>query len=413
MPRRAAEMSAQAVARLREPGDYMVGGVPGLVLRIEGSSRHWGLRFSLHGKRRMMGLGVFPVVTLAQARDMARMARAQVAAGVDPIAARDDQQAAAKAAAAAAMSFDAAAEAYIFTRESEWKNAKHRDQWVNTLAQYASPVLGKMDVAKIEPAHILRVLDPIWRTKTETATRVRGRLEVILDWCAVQGKRSGPNPARWRGHLDQLLPNPRRVSKPSHHKAVAWPDAAASYARIARVPGMGPLALRLLVLTAVRSGELRLATWDEFDLGAAVWVIPAARMKIKDNGQHRVPLSAQALKLLRELPRFQGEKLVFPGSRPGRPLSDMTLRAVMRRLYMDEVPHGWRSTFRDWAAEATHHQGEVVEMALSHSISNKVEAAYRRGDLLDKRIPLMQDWADYLDPPERDGQPATGRPETG
>lgn len=405
MPRRAPELSAQAVAKLRDDGDYMVGGVPGLLLRVSGASRHWCLRYSLNGARRLMGLGAFPTVTLAQARELARQARSQVTMGVDPIDSRTKVQQAAREAARAAMTFDAAAAAYIATREAEWKNPKHRDQWENTIAQYASPVMGRLDVSAIEQAQVLRVLDPIWRTKTETAVRLRGRIETILDWCTVQGRRSGPNPARWRGHLDQLLPNPKRVAKRGHHRAIEWADAPSAYARISQVPGLGAQALCLLVLTAVRSGELRLATWEEFDLDAALWTIPAKRMKVKNQGDHRVPLSAQALKLLRGLPRFDGESLVFPSSRTLRPLSDMTLTAVMRRLHFDAVPHGWRSTFRDWAAESTSFPSEVAEKALAHAVKNQVEAAYRRGDLLAKRVDLMQAWADYLAPPDLFTQP--------
>ena len=399
MPKRILELSAQAVARLREPGDHRVGGVPGLLLRVSANgNRRWGLRFTVHGSRRLMGLGPYPIITLAQARDLARQALSKLAAGVDPIEDRAVVRRAAIEAARAAITFDKAAAAFIEARSDEWQSTRHRLQWISSLQQYASPVIGKMDVAAIETGHVLRVLEPIWRTKTETATRVRGRIELVLDWCRARGHRKGDNPARWRGHLEQLLPNPSRVSKVVHHAAVSWADAPAHYARIKQAPGLGAQALRLLILTAVRSGELRFAEWPEFDLDAGLWIIPAGRMKIKDREDHRVPLSRQALALLQELPRLHDSPLVFHGSRQGRPLSDMTLTACMRRLRMDAVPHGWRSTFRDWASEATDFHGDVAEMALAHAIRNPVEAAYRRGDLFAKRRLLMQAWADYLDP---------------
>lgn len=401
MPKQARELPAQAVARLREVGDHHVGGVPGLLLRIkDGGRRQWCLRYTLHGKRRIMGLGTYPTVTLAQARELARAARAQIVAGTDPIHDRAQAQAAALAARRNAMTFDQAAAAYIATRESEWRNQKHRAQWINTLASYASPVIGKVDVSTIDQTHVLRILDPIWRAKTETATRIRGRLESILDWCAVQGRRSGPNPARWRGHLDQLLPNPARIAPVEHHAAVDWREAPAVYARIAQVEGISAQALRLLILTCVRTTELLAATWPEIDLAAATWTLPAGRMKIKTQGAHRVPLSNQALALLHDLPRLQGSPYLFPGGgRTGGTLSNAAMLQTMRRLHIPAVPHGWRSTFRDWAAETTTFAPEVAEKALAHAIKNKVEAAYRRGDLLDKRRQLMQAWANYLAPP--------------
>lgn len=401
MPKQAREMAAQAVARLREVGDHHVGGVPGLLLRVkDGGHRQWCLRYQIAGKRRIMGLGTYPAVTLAQARESARAARAQLAQGLDPINARAQAQAAALAAQRNAMTFTQAAAAYIAARAPEWRNLKHRAQWENTLATYAAPVIGRLDVAAIEQTHVLRVLDPIWRTKTETAVRLRGRMEAILDWCTVQGRRSGPNPARWRGHLDQLLPNPARIAPVEHHAAVEWREAPAVYARIAQVEGISAQALRLLILTCVRTTELLAATWPEIDLAAATWTLPAIRMKIKTQGAHRVPLSEQALALLHELPRLQGSPYLFPGGgRSGGTLSNAAMLQTMRRLHIPAVPHGWRSTFRDWAAETTTFAPEVAEKALAHAIKNKVEAAYRRGDLLDKRRQLMQAWANYLAPP--------------
>ncbi len=280
-------------------------------------------------------------------------------------------------------------------RESEWKNAKHRQQWENTLSAYAWPSLGSVDVSLVDRDMVLQVLRPIWRDKTETASRLRGRLEQILDWASAHGHRAGENPARWRGHLDQLLPRPSKIAAVVHHEAVSLADAPEVVARIAAAPGMGAAALLLQIFTAARSGEVRGALWGEIDLVEKVWAVPAERMK--GNRPHRVPLSRQAVELIEGLPKYEGTDLVFPSNR-NTPLSDMTLTAVLRRMKIAAVPHGFRSTFRDWAAEHTHYPRDVAEMALAHAIGSKVEAAYRRGDMLAKRAPMMQEWADFCLP---------------
>lgn len=395
MPKLPRELSAIEVSRLRAEGAHAVGGIPGLYLQVLGGSRVWVLRFMLSKRRRRMGLGSFPAVTLAQAREKARAAHAQIDQGIDPIQARQSQVRVAAAAMAKALTFKKACELCIAAREAEWKSPKHRQQWENTLATYAEPVLGELDVAEIDQTHVLKVLDPIWRTKTETATRVRGRIEQVLDWAKARGHRQGENPARWRGHLDHLLPTPSKIAKVTHHPAVSVDDAPAVVARIQAAEGSGAKALLLQLLTAVRSGEVRGATWSEIDLEHGLWTIPADRMKA--GREHQVPLSRQAVELLRSLYVIEGSDLVFPSTRMTM-LSDMSLTAVMRRMKLEAVPHGFRSTFRDWASERTHYQSEVVEMALAHAIENKVEAAYRRGTLLIKRAPLMQEWADYLLP---------------
>ena len=395
MPKVPRALTALEVSKLSAEGAHTVGGVPGLQLKVDGGSRAWVLRVVVDGRRRRMGLGAYPALSLADARERARAAHAQVDQGVDPIlerkaAAKHKHQVDAKA-----LKFSKACELFIAAREAEWKNSKHRDQWENTLATYAVPVLGAMPVAAIETTHVMQVLDPIWRTKTETATRVRGRIEQILDWATVRGNRTGENPARWRGHLDHLLPKPSKVAQVRHHPAVPVLGTPAVVTRIAAADGMGARALLFQVLTAGRSGEVRGATWSEMDLDAGLWVIAGARMKA--GREHRVPLSRQAVQLLRGQHQVVGCDYVFPSNRAGL-LSDMSLTAVMRRMRLDAVPHGFRSTFRDWAAETTNYPNEVVEMALAHAIEDKTEAAYRRGDLLAKRSALMQDWANFCWP---------------
>ncbi|RYH33636.1 MAG: site-specific integrase [Alcaligenaceae bacterium] len=394
MPKIARELTALEISRLRKQGDYTVGGVPGLHFQIDGQARSWFQRYQVAHVRRKIGLGTYPAMSLAQAREKARAVREQVAAGIDPTAARDAEHQALANARARALTFDKAAEQFIAAREREWVNPKHRQQWENTLATYASPFIGSMNVAEIDQAAMLRVLTPIWHNRTTTATRLRGRIEQVLDYATVLGHRAGENPARWRGHLDKLLARPSKFSRVTHHPAVQLSDAPAVVRKIADTEGSGARALLLQVLTAGRSGEVRGAMWQEFDLDAAVWTIPAARMKAKK--EHRVPLSKQAVALINAIPRVAGSAYLFPSrSSTEKPVSDMTLTAVMRRMNLDAVPHGFRSTFRDWAAECTPYPGDVVEMALAHTIANKVEAAYRRGDMLAKRAPLMQEWADY------------------
>jgi len=395
MPKIPRELSPIEISRLKADGAHAVGGVPGLYLQIIGGSRAWVLRFVVGAQRRRMGLGGYPGVTLAQARDKARAARQVLEQGLDPIQSRQEVVHKAAAARTRALTFTKASEKFIASREAEWRNPKHRQQWVNTLATYADPVIGSMDVADIDQQHIMQVLDPIWRSKTETASRVRGRIEQILDWAAVRGHRRGENPARWAGHLDKLLPKPSRISKVEHHPAVPIEQAPAVVRRIAACAGMGARALLLQVLTGTRSGEVRGALWDEIDLDGWVWSIPKERMK--SGRAHRVSLSSQALQLLQDLPRLEGTALVFPSSKMTL-LSDMSLTAVMRRLKLDAVPHGFRSTFSDWAAERTSYPRDLVEMALAHTLDSKVEAAYRRGDMLAKRAALMQAWADYCMP---------------
>ena len=394
MPRKAKELSPLEVRRLTRAGRWSVGGTDGLALQVTPSgARSWVLRVAAGGRQREMGLGSFPTVPLAEAREKARQHRALVKQGVDPIASRRAASSAASAERQAQKTFSEVAAQYIAQHEKSWKNAKHQAQWAATLRTYAEPSIGRLLVRDIRSAHVIAVLEPIWTTKTETATRVRSRIELVLDYAAARGYREGLNPARWKGNLDAALPNASKVAPVRHHAAVEVKQVTAFMKRLGSQDGVGARALEFAVLTAARSGEVRGATWAEIDLKAALWIVPATRMKA--GREHRVPLSNPAIKLLRALP---GDRLpqdhVFPGMRG--PLSDMSLTAVLRRMDVSATAHGFRSTFRDWVSEYTEHSGEVAEMALSHAIGDKVEAAYRRGDLLEKRVALMTDWASFL-----------------
>jgi len=392
MARKAAELGALEVGRLAKPGLHFVGGVAGLALQVTaGGTRSWILRVLIGGKRRDMGLGGFPDVTLAGAREAARAARAKIKEGVDPIADMNARRSALYAARAASMTFSEAAAAYIAVKEHEWKNAKHGDQWRNTLKEYAYPVIGSVFVRDVEQSHVMRVLEPIWLTKTETAKRLRGRIERVLDWSRVRGYRSGENPARWRGHLDTLLQSPGKVQKRAHFPALPFDELGAFMAALRQQEGMGARALEFAILTAARSGEVRGAAWNEIDLADASWTIPAGRMKMKR--EHRAALNDAAVALLESLPRT-GD-LIFPNTK-GNMLSDMTLTAVLRRMGRSDITaHGFRSTFRDWCSERTNYPRDVAEMALAHAIGDKVEAAYRRGDLFEKRRRMMKEWGKF------------------
>ena len=392
MARKAKELSALEVNRLTTPGLHFVGGVAGLTLQVMPSgARSWILRVMIGGKRREMGLGGFPDVTLVGAKEAARSARLKIKDGIDPVEEAKAKRSALSASRAASMTFSEAATAYIAVMEVEWSNPKHTSQWRNTLETYANPVIGNIFVREVEQSHVMRVLEPIWLTKTETATRLRGRIENVLDWARVRGYRSGENPARWRGHLDMLLPTPGKVQKIEHHPALPFIELGAFMVKLRQQEGMGARALEFAILTAARSGEVRGATWSEVNLDESTWTIPAERMKAKR--EHRVALNDDALALLKPLPR-SGD-LVFPNSK-GDKLSDMTLTAVLRRMERGDITaHGFRSTFRDWCSERTNYPRDVAEMALAHAIGDKVEAAYRRGDLFDKRRLMMRDWGKF------------------
>jgi len=378
-----------------------VGGVRGLQLQIIGGAKSWILRTVVGSKRRRMGLGSFPTVTLAKAREKAREALEKIEAGTDPILERQQAKSALIAQQAKGITFDAACRAFIDARSDEWRNPKHRQQWANTLETYASPTIGKLLVQDIGKEHVLQLLEPIWKTKTETASRLRGRIEQVLDWAAARGHREGLNPARWRGHLDKLLAKPEKIAKVEHHPALPVDAMGAFMADLRAREGISARALEFTILCAARAGEVRGAKWSEIDMDAGVFVCPAERMKA--GKEHRVPLSPQAIQLLKKMPRIDGTDLVFPAPRGGM-LSDMSMTAVTRRMQAPCVPHGFRSTFRDWAAERTNFPRDVAEMALAHTIGDKTEAAYRRGDLFEKRRLMMAAWADFCDKPATKGE---------
>ena len=423
MPVIAKELSALDVKRLSHPGRgrnvvYPVGGVSGLALQITpNGGRSWLLRVRVGGKRREIGLGGYPDVTLAQARDRARETKDKIRNGIDPVEERKAVRASLTAARRRGMTFAEAVERYLAAKLDAFRNAKHRQQWENTLKQYALPDLGPMLVQDIAVQDVLRVLEPIWKGKTETASRLRGRIEAVLSWATVSGHRTGDNPARWTGNLKELLPAASKVAKNDNQPALQLDDAPRWFAALRARDGIGSRALEFAALCASRSQEVRGARWDEIDMDKALWTIPAERMKM--DREHRVPLTPEAVTLLKALPRFVDNPLVFPAPRGGE-MSDMTLSATMRRLHAAElaegkegfldrvskrpaVPHGLRSTFRDWVAERTNYPGDMAKVALAHRISSAVEASYRRGDMVEKRRTMMAAWADYLTGKNRAG----------
>lgn len=391
MPR----LTALKVKGLIQPGRY--GDGDGLWFQVRGpEQRSWLFRFKVAGRERQMGLGPFPDVGLADAREAARQCRAQLRAGVDPLDAR--QKARADSQAASAVTFRQVAGRYIAAHEAGWRNPKHRQQWRNTLDAYVFPKIGNRPVASIETGAVTDLLEAIWREKPETASRVRGRIESILDFATARGWRSGDNPARWRGHLDKLLPAHSKVTTVKHHSALPWREIRSFMAEVDRQESPSALALQFLILTATRTGETIGATWGEIDLAEAIWTIPANRMKA--GREHRVPLSTAAMAVLADAAKLRTSDTpatpIFPGAKDGKPLSNMALLMLLRRMERaDLTAHGFRSTFRDWCAEATNHPRDVAEQALAHSLPDKVEAAYRRGDLLEKRRRLMEDWAAF------------------
>jgi len=355
--------------------------------------RSWLLRYELNGKERFYGLGPLHTVSLKDARERARKARLQLLDGIDPIAAKQQRKADAALAAAKAITFETAARQYFDQHAAKWRNRKHRAQFLSTLQTYAYPTLGKLPVAAIDTGLVLKVIEPIWPTKTETASRVRSRVEAVLDWATVRGYRTGDNPARWKGHLAEVLPARGKIRRTIHHAALPFGEIGAFVAALRAREGVAARALEFGILTAARTGEVIGARWPEVDLKAKVWTVPAGRMK--GSREHRVPLSDGALEILRALPREDNNPRVFIGPRKDG-LSNMAMASVLHRMGRDDITvHGFRSTFRDWAAERTSYPNHVVEMALAHVIGDKVEGAYRRGDLFEKRRRLMADWAKY------------------
>lgn len=390
MARQIGKLNALGVSRANRRGYLADGG--GLYLQVSGSgAKSWVFRFRDCGRLREMGLGPIHTVSLADARRAALACRKQRLAGIDPIGDRDARRRQAKLEAAKVMSFRQCAEAYVQAHKAGWKNAKHAAQWPSTLQTYAYPVIGDLPVRGIDVSLMMKVLEPMWTTKTETASRLRGRIEAVLDWAAVRGLRQGDNPARWRGHLDHLLPERGKVAKVRHHAAVPYSEVSGFMAALRVQPGVSALALEFAILTAARTSEVIGATWGEIDLESAMWTIPAERMK--GARSHRVPLSARALAIVGKLDEIRQGDFVFPGRKLAKALSNMALLELLRRMNRaDLTAHGFRSTFRDWAAECTSFAREVAEQALAHSLPDKVEAAYRRGDLFEKRRELMEQW---------------------
>lgn len=390
MPKIAKPLGALAVKNLKAEGLHAVGTVSGLHLSISASgARSWILRTKIGNRRSDIGLGAYPAVSLALAHEKAQATKESIKQGIDPVAARTRSRSTVE------WTFERCALEYIKLHRATWKGAKHASQWENTLATYAYPKIGAKHVRDIAVGDVLAVIESHWLTKNETMSRVRNRIELVLSWAAVRGYRSKENPAAWRGNLDNALPKPSKVNQAEPHKALPFTQIHDFMRQLRQTQGMSAKCLQWLILTATRSNEAREATWAEIDLEGASWTIPAARMKA--GREHRIPLSAAALALLQTMPKLEGTDLVFPGRDTEKPLSDMSMTLQMRRMKVDAVPHGFRSTFVDWAAERTSYPVELREMALAHTLPNKTQAAYQRGDLFDKRRSLMNDWAAYIE----------------
>jgi integrase len=387
------KLSALSLSKVREPGHYPDG--HGLYLQVNrGGSLSWVYRYMLNKRPRMMGLGSYPEVNLGEARKRATECRRLRNDGIDPIEAQKAVRTATLLKSAQGITFEDCCKAYIASHKAGWRNAKHAEQWTSTLSTYAYPVFGDLPVASVDTKLVMKVLEPIWATKTETAARLRGRIENILDWAKTREYREGENPARWRGHLQNLLPQRRKVRKVRHHPALPYDKMPSFMKALRKQEGMAALAFEFLILTAARTSEALGGRWDEIDLAKAVWTVPSTR--IKAGREHRVPLSGPAIALLRKLAKVRDGEFVFAGAKKGKPLSNMALLALLRRMERTKITaHGFRSTFRDWAAEQTDTPRDVAEMALAHAVGDKVEAAYRRGDLVEKRKKLMQEWAKY------------------
>lgn len=407
MPRVARTLTPIQVRRLNKPGMHAVGGVAGLVLQVgrdesgrATASRCWILRTHIGGKRRSVGLGPYPEVSLKDARQKAAYLKEKVRQGIDPVAVRREARAALLGAQARRMTFEQAARAKYKAVEPTLKNKRSRDRWIRGLELYAFPILGSMEVADVELPHVLKVLQPIWQSKTETATRVRQSMDQTFIWSIVSKHRENPSPARWDGNLKEVLPSPKKIIKVQHQPALPWQDVPEFIrrlrCRIEKHGGMAARALHFAILTAARSGEVRHAGWPEIDLNKKLWAVPAERTKM--GRPHNVPLSDEAVALLKSIPRLHECNLVFPNSK-GNPLSD----AVLSKITKDDpcVPHGFRSSFKTWAQHRCSMPDEVSELALAHVGSDATRAAYARDELLPQRTKMMQAWAKFC----RDGEP--------
>ena len=386
-----------AISKKKKPGTYADGG--GLWLQVtETGSKSWSFRFMLGGRAREMGLGPLHTIPLAEAREQARACRALRLDGVDPIEHRRLRRAENALQMSSAKTFDQCATEYIEAQRPGWSNPKHVDQWTNTLKTYASSVFGQLPVQAVGTELIVQALNKIWTSKTETATRVRQRIESVLDWATASGFRKGDNPARWAGHLEHKLTNPAKLKNVENLPALSFAAIASFLADLKKQEGTSARAMEFVILTAARTGEVRGAVWSEINLEERTWTIPAQRMKMKR--EHRVPLCNRAVAIVEDMKKLKadGQPYVFPGGKVGKGMSDGALLALLKRMKRTEItPHGFRSTFRDWASECTTYSHEVQELALAHLIKNKAEAAYRRGDLFDKRRQMMDDWQRYCE----------------
>ncbi len=387
-------LTAKGVENLKAPGRYRDGQVKGLYLVVTSpTNRSWQLRFQVDGRERWMGLGPAREVPLKEAREKAEEARRSLRGGINPIEARRADREQALIETARGLTFREASERYYDAQQQRWRNAKHRAQFLSTLKAYAFPVLGAVSVEVISTQMVFKALQPIWTTKTETASRVRNRIEMVLDFCTAGGFRKGDNPARWKGNLSFILPPPKKVTAVRHHAAVAYVEMPAFMEELAARGGVAARALEFTILTAARTSEVIGAQWNEIDTDAKVWTIPPGRMK--GGREHKVPLPSRAMEMLATLPREEGNPHLFIGSSAGRPLSNMAMSTLLKRMGRTETVHGFRSTFRDWAAESTIFDNHIVEMSLAHHLG-KTEAAYRRGALLAHRAQLMEAWAAFL-----------------
>jgi integrase len=390
-------LTALQAKRASVPG--LLGDGKGLYLRVgDGEAKSWVLRYMLDGRAHEMGLGSYYDLSLAEARERARAFRKMVKDGVDPIDKRRVERAARRAERAKVMTFRQCAEIYVAAHQAGWRNQKHAAQWPSTLSAYVYPHFGALPVQAIDTALVTKALEPIWLKKPETAGRVRGRIESILDWATARGYRKGENPARWRGHLENLLPKKSKVRRVEHHAALPYGELAAFMAELRQQTGVAARALEFTILTASRTGEVIGARWDEISMAERLWTVPPGRMKA--SREHRVPLSPHAVAILEEMRTIRVGDFVFPGGRAGQPISNMAMMMTMRRMGRGGLTvHGFRSSFRDWAAERTNFPREVAEMSLAHAVSDKLEAAYRRGDLFEKRRQLMVAWAGFCSAP--------------
>ncbi|AUX78117.1 tyrosine-type recombinase/integrase [Sinorhizobium fredii] len=396
-------LNTKRIAKLNAPGRYRDPETRGLYLQVgRTGTKSWLLRYELNGRERFHGLGSLDDFSLKEARERARAARQKIADGIDPIDVKRAERAARAVEAAKAVTFEEAARQYFDQNEPRWRNRKAAAQFLSTMEDYVFPVFGKVSIAQVDTGLVLKALErehpnrpgkSVWMAIPETANRIRGRIENVLDWATTRGYRDGENPARWRGHLQNVLPARGKIQRVEHHPAMPYSKLPTFMAQLAKREGVAAKALEFTILTAARTGEVIGATWDEIDLDGKVWTVPAGRMKASK--EHRVPLSDRAALILNSLPREKDNPFVFIGARSSG-LSNMAMAAVLKRLDRNDVTvHGFRSTFRDWAAELTSYANHIVEQALAHTIGNAVERAYRRGDLFEKRVRLMTDWSRF------------------